>query len=542
MATANARQPSPTAAAAAVMPAPAPLSSNSTASSPALSGTTAPGHAHSDFGAGAASAPLANGHHHHHHHHHHSHSSVHDPRLPPNPPAAAMAQNAAAGAAAKKVKAKKAFDSSEASKLVAARISQLEVDTAAEKEQEAEIDREVRKANRELHHQMNKMSDLDKIDLLTKRSSELFANMKRLERDNIKNKKRADQLQKEKDTSRTDLSKQVGLKEKLEKLCRELQKENNKLKNEHRALNDTHDRLKSSSDDRFRKVLETLEGYQEEKDNPRKQVVYMKAEELFKARFKSLIDQYELRELHFHSAMRTKEIEVQWNMARYEQQKKTAEADAARARQLNSQVLTFTKTETELRNQLNVYVEKFKQVEDTLNNSNDLFLTFRKEMEDMSRKTKRLEKENEAYKRKNEKLNQNILKLADERTRLLKELGDLGKKTDKLTSIINQMQQQGRGTPQGMQGMLDSYTVDSHRHPEDVDRHDLGDIEDEGSTYGEEEEDFDEGDPLSDDVGDYDDDTEEEILQPLQHSLPQVPGTLPVSFGAAHPPVTNGHR
>lgn len=77
---------------------------------------------------------------------------------------------------------------------------------------------------------MNKMSDMDKIELLTKRSSDLFASMKRLERDNIKNKKRADQLQKEKDTSRTDLSKQIGLKEKLEKLCRELQKENNKLK------------------------------------------------------------------------------------------------------------------------------------------------------------------------------------------------------------------------------------------------------------------------------------------------------------------------
>ena len=82
----------------------------------------------------------------------------------------------------------------------------------------------------------------------------------------------------------------------------------------------------------------------------------------FKTRFKSLIDQYELRELHFHSAMRTKEIEVQWNMARYEEQKKASEAEARRANQLNSQVLTFTKTETELRNQLNVYVEKFKQV------------------------------------------------------------------------------------------------------------------------------------------------------------------------------------
>lgn len=60
--------------------------------------------------------------------------------------------------------------------------------------------------------------------------------------------------------------------------------------------------------------------------------------------------------------MRTKEIEVQWNMARYEEQKKAAEGEARRANQLNSQVLTFTKTETELRNQLNVYVEKFKQV------------------------------------------------------------------------------------------------------------------------------------------------------------------------------------
>lgn len=92
------------------------------------------------------------------------------------------------------------------------------------------LDREVRKANRELNQQMNKMNDMDKIEMLTKRSSELFANMKRLERENLKNKKRADQLQKEKDSSRADLSKQLGVREKLEKLCRELQKENNRLK------------------------------------------------------------------------------------------------------------------------------------------------------------------------------------------------------------------------------------------------------------------------------------------------------------------------
>lgn len=60
--------------------------------------------------------------------------------------------------------------------------------------------------------------------------------------------------------------------------------------------------------------------------------------------------------------MRTKEFEVQYNLARYEREKKSAEGETTRSRQLNSQVQTFSKTEAELRQQLNVYVDKFKQV------------------------------------------------------------------------------------------------------------------------------------------------------------------------------------
>jgi STE24 endopeptidase len=82
----------------------------------------------------------------------------------------------------------------------------------------------------------------------------------------------------------------------------------------------------------------------------------------FRVRFKSFVEQYELRELHFHSMMRTKELEVQYHMARFEREKKSADAESTKARHLQSQVQAFTKTETELRNQLNVYVDKFKQV------------------------------------------------------------------------------------------------------------------------------------------------------------------------------------
>lgn len=60
--------------------------------------------------------------------------------------------------------------------------------------------------------------------------------------------------------------------------------------------------------------------------------------------------------------MRTKECEVQYNLARYERERKAAENEQIRSRTLTAQVSTFSQTETELRSQLNIYVEKFKQV------------------------------------------------------------------------------------------------------------------------------------------------------------------------------------
>lgn len=319
-----------------------------------------------------------------------------------------------------------------------------------------------------------------------------------------------------------------------------------------------------------------MDDYQEEKDNPRKQVVDMEVEELyvplcpagsspsltaarFCQRFKSFIDQYELRELHFHSQMRTKELEVQYNMARYEREKKNYEAELARSRQLNTQVQTFTKTEAELRHQLNVYVDKFKQVcgvapfwwsaqadaeaaqvEDTLNNSNDLFTTFRKEMEDMSKKTKRLERENEVLKRKHDQVNGNIIKMAEERNKNLGEIDELRKKLEKLNGIIKQMQQQGRGIPQGLTGTVD------HGYAE-------GELEGDESEY--EDDDYDEGEEdeeVSDEGDEYDDETEDELHQhhQQQQQQQQQGQPQPQMYGPERPPpapaaaaaTTNGHR
>ncbi|KAF2196967.1 hypothetical protein GQ43DRAFT_229750 [Delitschia confertaspora ATCC 74209] len=213
-------------------------------------------------------------------------------------------------------------------------------------------------------------------------------------------------------------------------------------------------------------------------------------DEVFRQKFKSFIDQYELRELQFHSLLRTKELEIQYQMARLEQQ-----------------LSTFSQTETELRTQLNIYVEKFKQVEETLNNSNDLFLTFRKEMEEMSKKTKRLEKENQNLTRNKEATNRNILEMAEERTRMQKELARkdkelelLRKKNENLEKLCRGMQAQGRGQV-NMNGMEeDDEATESEYDYEDEDE--------EGSA-------------------EYDDDTEEDGME-------NVPERRP--FGPVPPP------
>lgn len=92
-------------------------------------------------------------------------------------------------------------------------------------------EREVKKATRDLNSLLNGIeSPISKIDALQKKYSDLLADMKKLDRDYTKSKKRADQLQKEKDQQRSELSKTTTMKDKLEKLCRELTKENKKVK------------------------------------------------------------------------------------------------------------------------------------------------------------------------------------------------------------------------------------------------------------------------------------------------------------------------
>lgn len=92
------------------------------------------------------------------------------------------------------------------------------------------IEREVKRAMRDLDKSMSGADNIHKIEQLQKKCTALYADMKRQEREFQKQKKRADTLQKEKDNAKTELNKATSMKEKLEKLSRETNNENRKLR------------------------------------------------------------------------------------------------------------------------------------------------------------------------------------------------------------------------------------------------------------------------------------------------------------------------
>ncbi|KIW61921.1 hypothetical protein PV05_01988 [Exophiala xenobiotica] len=388
--------------------------------------------------------------------------------------------------AAKKPKAKKdkQLSAEENAKLVQARLSQLEQEKAGEKTQQAEVDREVKKAQRDLNELISSVeAPLSRLEVVQKKYEELLREMQKVEREYQKTKKRADQLQKEQEKGKSEFNKTATMKDKLEKLCRELTKENKKLKDENKKLEETEKRARENINERLDQMLYDVQEVMNSKTSTHSENLHLELDELFKTRCKVLADQADIREMHFKAILRHKDAEIAHLQAKHEVERRRADAEAARCRTLTNQVSTFTHTEAELRSQLNIYVEKFKQVEDTLNNSNELFLTFRKEMEEMSKKTKRLEKENATLSRKHDQTNRNILEMAEERTRDKEDLERLRKQEQQMRNIIKTMQEQGRGPPI-QQELIESSEYDE----EDEEGYGDEDEEDDDISYEDEEE------------------------------------------------------
>jgi len=67
-----------------------------------------------------------------------------------------------------------------------------------------------------------------------------------------------------------------------------------------------------------------------------------------------------------------------------------------------------------VRQQVDTYADKFEQIQEAINKSNEVFGAFKREMDAMTKKLRRMERENETLKSKCDVMNKDIQDLLDE--------------------------------------------------------------------------------------------------------------------------------
>jgi hypothetical protein len=139
-------------------------------------------------------------------------------------------------------------------------------------------------------------------------------------------------------------------------------------------------------------------------------------------------------------------------------------------------------------------------------------------MEEMSKKTKRLEKDNAGLTKKHDSMNQNIIKMAEERSKNQAALETLRKKNENLEKLCRGMQAQGRG-------VLPIRKKDEQPQEDDDEDEDATE-----SEYEDEDEDDEDSDEESEDSEDDSDGTSEPPESPkamvTEKQVTKVPASV----------------
>ncbi|KAJ3397123.1 hypothetical protein HDV05_002987, partial [Chytridiales sp. JEL 0842] len=266
----------------------------------------------------------------------------------------------------------------------------------------------------------------DRLHAIEQKYMELFQETKRLERDSVKMKKKCDIITRERDVARSDLSKANHQKQKIENLCRELQKENKHVKEESRNITVSEHKKRQELSAKFESTIYEIKAKMESgafKDGTNSCTHHQSQQEPpsssssensdnSTAKLKSVLEQYRTRDIQYADMLKSMHVEVELWKAKAEQQRQLTNAEGVKVSTLRAQIASFVKTEQELRRQLHTYIEKFRQVEETLIKSNEIFSTFRNEMENMTLKTRKLEEDNATLKNHFEIMNKSLIEVA----------------------------------------------------------------------------------------------------------------------------------
>lgn len=294
-----------------------------------------------------------------------------------------------------------------------------------------EVDKKEVKAFQRSEQDSNGSSRSLKLESHAEAKSKQSKGTSKLERELADSHQKYLQVVMERDTALVELRKNVAVREKLESLCRELQRQNKILTDECKKVSTEGQQKRLDLSTKFHDAI---------KDASTKLGEQRDENEMLRQNLKQFSEQYELREQQFMQQIKKKTLELQLAEVKLQQQLEASCQEQAKVKLYTEQISQLLETEKNLRLQLAADGEKFQQFQETLTKSNEVFESFKKEMEKMAKTIKDLNRENNFLKRKCEKTDVSLIELVDEREKVKKQLEKTKNQKEKLESLCRSLQ------------------------------------------------------------------------------------------------------
>lgn len=239
----------------------------------------------------------------------------------------------------------------------------------------------------------------------------------------------------------------IVVRDKLESLCRELQRQNKMLMDECKRVSTEGQSLRTELSVKFQDAIKDVSNkLEEQKDEC---LAQLKENETLRNKLKQLVDQFSLSEQQFAQKLKQKTLELQLADLKTKQCEEKLIQEQSQMKVYAEQISQLLSTEKNLRLQLTADGEKFQQFQDALVKSNEVFETFKKEIEKMTKSIKELKKENSFLKSKCEKSDVTLIELLDEREGLKKQLERTKNQKEKLESLCRSLQAERKQSSMG---------------------------------------------------------------------------------------------
>ncbi|KAI5644756.1 myosin-like coiled-coil protein domain-containing protein [Phthorimaea operculella] len=272
---------------------------------------------------------------------------------------------------------------------------------------------------------LNSISNMDeKFSAVCKKYVQTAEDNKKLQFYIKQSDKRHALLQKEKEHLQHEYNKTILVKSKLENLCRELQKQNKAIKEESLLKIREEEERRKETQTKFQNTLSEITALLQQ--NNEKNVKLRDDNISMSEKFKSVVQQYQLREQQVDKMAKQMALESQ--LADAKMQKSNLEHQAEREKilaemeqmkvtvaQYRAKVVELQGIEAALKGQLAVYTDKYDEFQNALVKSNQVFGGFKEQMEMMSKKIKKLEKESLSWKKRWETSQTALLDMCGER-------------------------------------------------------------------------------------------------------------------------------